>query len=462
MPVLLSLLLAQDAPEETALDDALEAEEVVEEEPEPEPLVVEYGFIDTTLDNGMQVSILSDPDLPIVATQIWVQVGSAHETNNELGFAHLFEHLMFGDTSTYGKEDYARHHTTNGGYENAYTMFDNTVYISNIGPDAHDEVLHYEADRFTNLVLSQDNLDNEIKIVTEELRMRTENNPFARLLGPALKSLFGDHPYGHSPAGTKEDLANADLELVQKFYAGYYRPANLHLVIAGPVHGESTLAKVEEQFGGITGDALSPPEVPELRSIDFAERIEMTEDIPPIKVAALFYVGPTQRSEDWTAWEVMTQMLAGGQLDHFREELVTERGKAVEAGAIYEELEAGSILAFGSVSLPIRRKEKAIKLLHDSVDALSEGAWLSEASLETARRRLLRSELERSYYADRMADAIGLAHAWRGDASLALEGSEEALRAVDLDDIKQVWDTYVVQGTPVELFIKKGDAQEVN
>jgi len=141
---------------------------------------------------------------------------------------------------------------------------------------------------------------------------------------------------------------------------------------------------------------------------------------------------------------------------------VTDRGKAVEAGTIYEELEAGAILAFGSVSLPIRRKEKAIKLLHDSVEALNDGPWLTTDSLETARRRLLRSELERSYYADRMADAIGLAHAWRGDASLALEGSEEALRAVDLDDVKQVWDVYVVQGTPVELFIKKGAAQDVD
>ena len=425
------------------------------------PLVVEKGFISHTLDNGLHVSILSDPELAIVATQVWVQVGSAHETDNEAGFAHLFEHLMCGATSSHGKEDYARHHTVNGGYENAYTMFDNTVYISNISADAHDEVLHYESDRLTNLVLSQDNLDNEIKIVTEELRLRTENNPFARLLGPALAGLFGDHPYGHSPAGTKEDLANADLELVQKFYAGYYRPENVHLVIVGPVHGPSTLAKVEAAFGPIEGDALTPPEVPTLRDIEYTDRVELTEDIPPIKVAGLYYPGPTKRSEDWYAWELMTEMLAGGELDHFREELVGRRGKAMEAVTITEELEAGAILAFGSVSLPFRRKAKAIKLLHESVEALGEGEWLGEASLETARRRLLRAELERSYYAERLADDVGMAYAWQGDDTLAVDGATEALQAVTLEQVKAVWSTYVAEATPVEVFIQKGDAAEV-
>ena len=455
---LLSLLLAQAPPVDVAPHEGPDGD--VEVLPEPPP-VVEKGFWSETLDNGMHVSILADPDLPIVATQVWIQVGSAHEADSELGFAHLFEHLMFGDTSTHGKEDYARHHTVNGGYENAYTMFDNTVYISNIGPDAHDEVLHYESDRLQNLVLSQENLDNEIKIVTEELRLRTENNPFARLLGPALSGIFGEHPYAHSPAGTKEDLANADLELVQKFYAGYYRPENVHLVIVGPVHGPSTMQKVKEQFGGIEGEALTPPEVPSLTAVAYPDRVELTEDIPPIKVAGLFYVGPTMRSADWYPWKLMTEMLAGGELDHFREALVTDRGKAVEAVTITEELEAGAILAFGSISLPIRRKEKAISLLHETVDALGEGDWLSEESLATARRRMLRAELERTWFAERLADDIGLAYAWQGDDRLALEGSAEAIRAVTLEQVREAWNTWIAEATPVEVFIKKGATQDV-
>lgn len=458
-----------------ALADDPPADEWVDEDPasvEPaapaHPLTVESLADGVTLasgdlESGLHVSILSDPRMPVVATQMWVQVGSAHETASEAGFAHLFEHLMFGVTENYGKEDYSRHHTSHGGSENAYTAFDNTVYISEIGPSWHDQVLVFEADRVSNLVLDQDNLDNEKKIVTEELRLRMENNPVARLISPALKALFGDHPYGHTPAGTKEDLANADLELVKKFYEGYYHPANMHLVVVGPVDAEATAARVTELFGVSEKERLVPPEIPMLSDWDFpSERVVLTEDLPPIKVAAMLYVGPTRDSEDYWAYRLMTEMLAGGELDRFREELVTERGKAVEAVTVAEELRSGSILAFASISLPFRFENRAFKLLGQSRDAVGEGEWMSEEVLATAKRRLLRQELERSYYAASQADALGQAYAWQGDEHLALGGAAEAIDAVTLDQVRAAWDTYVTQGEPVELFVKKGKPQEVD
>ncbi len=437
---------------------AQEPDPAPEPTPEPAPAVVEPGFLSASLHSGLKVSILSDPDMPVVATQMWVQVGSAHETDSEKGFAHLFEHLMFGETASHDKEAYSRHHTINGGSENAYTSFDNTVYISEIGPTVHEQVLAFESDRMVNLILDADNLANEQKIVTEELRLRTENNPAARLLGPALAALFGEHPYGHSPAGTREDIAAADLALVQKFYAGYYHPANMHLVIAGPVSGPETLARVQELFGPVDKERLVPPEVPDLSTWTFPERITLKEDLPPIKIAAQVWFGPTRRDADYWAYRVMTEMLAGGELDRFREELVTRRGKAIEAFTIAEELRAGGILAFGSLNLPFRMKGRAFKHIDQSIEALNEGAWMSEANLETVRRRMLRDELGRRYYAASMADAIGQAYAWQGDDALALEGASEAIDAVTLEQVRAAWQRYVIDASPVELFIKKGKA----
>jgi zinc protease len=437
---------------------AQEPDPAPEPTPEPAPAVVEPGFLSASLHSGLKVSILSDPDMPVVATQMWAQVGSAHETDSEKGFAHLFEHLMFGETASHDKEAYSRHHTINGGSENAYTSFDNTVYISEIGPTVHEQVLAFESDRMVNLILDADNLANEQKIVTEELRLRTENNPAARLLGPALAALFGEHPYGHSPAGTREDIAAADLALVQKFYAGYYHPANMHLVIAGPVSGPETLARVQELFGPVDKERLVPPEVPDLSTWTFPERITLKEDLPPIKIAAQVWFGPTRRDADYWAYRVMTEMLAGGELDRFREELVTRRGKAIEAFTIAEELRAGGILAFGSLNLPFRMKGRAFKHIDQSIEALNEGAWMSEANLETVRRRMLRDELGRRYYAASMADAIGQAYAWQGDDALALEGASEAIDAVTLEQVRAAWQRYVIDASPVELFIKKGKA----
>lgn len=452
MSSLIPLLMAGTAlAQEPPAEDGLSEEAPVEEE-----IVVEAGFISETLENGLKVSILSDPELPIVATQMWVQVGSAHEADQEKGFAHLFEHLMFGETETHDKEAYARHHNANGGSENAYTAFDNTVYISEIQPAAHDAVLAFEADRMVNLVLSAENLANEQKIVTEELRLRTENNPGARLLGPALAGIFGEHPYGHSPAGTKEDIAAADLALVQKFYEGYYHPANMHLVVVGPVPGPQTLDTIRDVFGPVDKERLAPPEVPELASWDFPERVVLKEDLPPVKIAGVAYFGPTQRDADYWAYRLMTEMLAGGELDRLREELVTTQGKAVEAFTLSEELRAGGILAFASMSLPFRCKNRALKLLHRSVDTLGTGEWMSEPTLETAKRRLLRQELEQRYYAASLADAIGTAYAWQGDDRLALEGNAEAIDGVTIEQVRAAWQTYVTDAEPVEVFFKKG------
>jgi zinc protease len=461
--VILLLPALLHAQENTADPEAIVAEQANEGETAADlaPAPVEPGFISEVLPSGMKVSILSDPDQPIVATQMWVQVGSAHEANRELGFAHLFEHLMFGETATHDKEAYSRHHTIHGGSENAYTSFDNTVYISEIGPSEHEQVLAFEADRMVNLILDAENLANEQKIVTEELRMRTENNPAARLMGPALATLFGAHPYGHSPAGTKEDIAGADLELVQKFYAGYYHPANMHLVIAGPVNGPQTLATIESLFAAVDKERITPPEVADLSGWTFPEQVTLKEDLPPVKIAAQVWFGPTRRDADYWAYRVMTEMLAGGELDRFREELVTKRGKAIEAFTLAEELRAGAILSFASMSLPFRSRGKAFRLLDQTVEALSEGDWMSEESLETVRRRMLRDELGRSYYAASMADAIGQAYAWQGDDRLALEGASEAIDAVTLDQVRAAWQAHVLDAEPVELFIKKGKATEL-
>ncbi len=417
------------------------------------------GLTSSTLANGLKVSIYADPSLPLVATQMWVQVGSAHEASNEKGFAHLFEHLMFGKTTNYDKEAYSRHHTEQGGNENAYTSFDNTVYISEIRPAAHDAVLVFEADRMRNLVIDADNLENEKKIVTEELRLRTENDPSARLVGPALEAVFGAHPYGHSPAGTQEDIAAADLDLVRKFYNGYYQPGNMHLVVVGPVDAAATLARVEALFGPLGGERLTPPEVPPLSTWSLPERVALEEDLPPIKVAAQLMRGPSARDADYWAWLVLMEMMAGGELDRFREDLVGERGKAVEAFTISAELRAGTILALGSISLPWRREAKAFQYIDQSLAALDQGDWRNEEVLATARRRLLREKLQESYYAEALAGSIGQAYAWQGDDRLALGGAAAAIDAVTLAQVEAAWDQYVMAAPPSRVFVRRGKAQ---
>ena len=457
LPLPLSAWAAEPAAPAAPVTAGLPAAEA----PPAAPAPLARGMLSHTLQNGLKVTVYTDPDMPLVATQTWVGVGSAHEAPNEAGFAHLFEHLMFGETKTYPSDAYSRHHTIYGGSENAYTSFDNTVYISLIAPEAHDQVLVFEADRLQNLVLDADNLANEQRIVTEELRLRTENDPTARLIGPALKGLFGEHPYGHSPAGTRADIARADLSLVQKFYAGYYQPKNLHLVIVGPVDGEATLARAEALFGAIQKPAIEPPAVPPLRGWTFPERVELAEDLPPIKVAALVYPGPRAVDPDYAATRLLTELLAGGELDRFREALVKDRKKALEAMSVPFELKSGSVLGFASISLPWRGERAAFRHIEAALADLDGGDWLSQANLDTARRRLLRGAYAGATYAESRAEALGQAWSWQGDLAPGLDDGAAALQAVTLDEVKAVWKKSVMQAKPVKVWAHKGPAQPI-
>src|SRR6185295_7517784 len=155
------------------------------------------ALVQETLPNGLEVTILADASMPVVATQVWYHVGSANEAEGRRGLAHLFEHLMFGATANSLRGDYDRFVTGVGGEDNAFTSPDETIYVSEVPPEAADEIVRREADRMRNAALTQENLDNEKKIVTEELRRGTENDPLARLLVQAQRALLGEHPYAY-------------------------------------------------------------------------------------------------------------------------------------------------------------------------------------------------------------------------------------------------------------------------
>ena len=449
---------ASDEQQDISQDRTEEAEEISNQTSSNEP-----QFIHTALENGLRVSIYSNPNFPIVSTQTWVAVGSAQESSVEKGFAHLFEHLMFGNTTNHKKEEYNQVHIYHGGSENAYTAFDNTVYISEIPPQAHSVVLELEADRLQNLILDEEALNNEKKIVTEELRLRMENNPQSRLMGSALAGFFGEHPYSHSPAGTKEDIQNADLELCKKFYDGYYKPQNLHLIISGPVDPQATLDEVRELYGGIDNGegVLVPPDVPDFMEWEFPERLVLADDIPPMKIAAKVFILPRATHEDYYALKIMSEMLSGSATDLFREDLVTQRSKALEAfGAYIDDFAGGGMFVFASVNLPFKGKNKLFRQIQGSLDNLDNRSWLTEEGFSAAQKGLLKQEYTESWYAADISDSIGWNYARRNDASLGVRGAADEIANLTIEDIERVWETYIVQNQPIEVLFKKGKPQE--
>lgn len=411
------------------------------------------GYVSERLPNGLTVSILPDPDMPRVATQIWVRVGSANEDDQTRGFAHLFEHLMFGGTTQHPKRALWDAHERHGGDVNAYTSFDETVYISAIPPVGHAEVLAIEADRMTQLALSEDNLANEKRIVTEELRTSLENDPISRLFSEALGKIFGAHPYSLTPLGTQQDIAAATLDYAREFYARWYRPDNAHLVVVGPVDAQATLARIRETFGALPAGSLPPSDVPAVTDLAFPERIALKEDIPPVEVAALGFPLPPATHPDAAALRVALQLLGGGGVDPFEDEMVRVRKQAIVAGTETLTARRGGLLAFYAANLPYRREQTAFRHLEEARGSLASFQWLDAERLAAAKRALRVADLRRSYSAEAMASAIGRAAWWEGDEMRAFD-SAARIEAVTEDDVRRVLRAWVFDARPVRFYVQ--------
>ncbi len=420
-------------------------------QPAPDPPDIEH-VVTATLDNGLRVSVVADPDQVLVATQVWVHFGGAHEAPDQRGFAHLFEHMMFAGTPTYDREAYARWHLVHGGSRNAYTSLDETVYVSEIAPEAHRHVLEMEADRFRNLSITEAVLERDKKIVTEELRSRRENSPMTRLQTTLRAELFGEHPYAVTPAGTAEDVADVTVDDARAFYEATYRPENLHLVVAGPVDADAVLADVRALFGDLEPGGVAPPEIPSVPEFELPATLELSEDLPPIETTAWLYPIPGPAHPDAVALELMERLLFDGEVDRFREELVERRGKAVDAGGFDLTHRRGGVIALYSIALPDRSWRRADALMAQTVAALDALTWLDEDKLEAARKALLRSELSGAYSAAALASRRGRA-AWHlGDEARA-DDRAEALRAVTVDDVARVWRTWIAQAEPTRAYV---------
>ena len=406
-----------------------------------------------TLPNGLRVSIVSDFRMPIVATQVWYRIGSANEEPGARGFAHLFEHLMFGGTPSHPRRAVWDHHERFGGEVNAYTSFDETVYVSEVTPAGHEGVIELEADRMVNLSLTEENLENEKRIVAEELRFGTENDPIGRLFTVALQRLLGEHPYAVTPVGTREDVAAATLDHAREFYRRHYRPGNAHLVVVGPVDAPTTLDRVRAAFGPLPADGETPPDLPEVLGWTSPDLVELRGDLPPLEVALTLFPLPAPAREDRATIEVLQEILARSATDPFEDELVRRRGRALLAGTETLTAQRGGLIAFYAASLPYRRRGTAFRHLEEGRQALGRFDWLDEGRLAAAKRRLDREDDRRSYRAASVADAIGRAAWWEGNELRAFDRGER-LGAVTVEAVREAYRKYVLEATPVRLYVR--------
>ena len=178
-----------------------------------------YDFREIELDNGMKVISLEDFSCPIVAVQVWYHVGSKNEEPGRQGFAHMFEHMMFRGTDRLNETDHFDNIRRVGGNTNAYTAFDQTVYVEELPANQLEMVLWLEAERMAFLKIDEKGFRTERKVVEEEVR-QGHNSPYGRVPERALAEIYGDELYGWTPGGQIEHLRS-----VRKPFSSIFRKA---------------------------------------------------------------------------------------------------------------------------------------------------------------------------------------------------------------------------------------------
>ena len=378
-----------------------------------------------TLSNGLEVVVIPDHRAPVVTHMIWYKVGSADETPGRSGLAHFLEHLMFKGTAKNPSGRFSQVVATIGGQENAFTAADYTGYFQRVPRDKLKEMMEFEADRMTGLVLADEEVRPELKVVLEEQNMRVANNPAARLGEQMDAALYLNHPYGRPVIGWRQEIEQLDREGALEFYRRFYTPNNAILVVAGDVNADQIHALAEETYGKVPRVADVKPRVRPQEPVQEAARTVTLAD-PRVTQPSItrYYLVPsstTARSGESEALDILTHILGRGSNSRLYQTLVVDKGIAVNAGASYDgtAVDATRMSVYGTpkpgVTLP--QLEAAI----DAVLAEISTNGITEQELERSKSRMIADAV----YAN---DSQRMMAQWYG-ASLATGATVEQVRA---------------------------------
>jgi len=285
-------------------------------------------FTDERLSNGLRYIIAEDHLAPVVAVNLWYNVGSKNEVAGKTGFAHLFEHVMFQGSAHVGKAEHIALVQAAGGTMNGTTWLDRTNYFETMPSHQLELALWLEADRMGTLTeaLSQENLDNQREVVKNEKRWSYDNRPYGTWNEKLQAHLYPpEHPYHHPTIGSMADLDAASVDDVKAFFRTYYAPNNAVISIVGDVDPADARRWIERYFGSSPAD----PSIPRLGDLGLPpilgeERRETVEDRVPLPRLYFGFRAPPFGDPRLDALEVAAQILAGGKGSRLHRRLVRD------------------------------------------------------------------------------------------------------------------------------------------
>ena len=302
-----------------------------------------------TLGNGMTVIVKEDHRSPVAVSMVWYRAGSMDEVSGTTGVAHMLEHMMFKGTQKVPVGEFSRAIARAGGRDNAFTSRDYTAYYQQLHKSKLSLALELEADRMVNLSFSGNEFANELKVVMEERRSRTDDNSRSQLHEQLMASVYMTHPYRSPVIGWMNDLQNMQLGDARGWYEKWYAPNNATLVVAGDVVPEEVFLLAEKFFGSIPARAL-PERKPQIEPRQFGIK-RITVKVPAESAyLVMVYHAPGLRDaeNDWEPYAlfVLNGILDGNDASRLNRELVRNARVANAANSSYDFINRGPELFF--------------------------------------------------------------------------------------------------------------------
>jgi zinc protease len=393
------------------------------------------------LGNGLKVMLLEDHAAPVISLQTWFGVGSRHEKLGKTGIAHLFEHLMFGETEDMAHGAFDRTLEEAGAETNAATFLDWTYYHMNLPKDALELGMKLEAGRIAKLVLRDPQVSSEKEVVANERRQRVDDDVDGAVNEILYKEAFKEHGYGWPTIGWMVDIQNFSTDDCTAFYKTYYAPNNATLVVVGDAEARQVLELAQRFYGHLAPSSIPVEEVkPEPPQIE--ERRTRVEKPTPTQKVAIGYKSPALGDFDHAPLVLLNEILFGGRSSRVHRSLVQELEIATEI--------RGWIGAFRDPALYdiylSARGEHTISELVAALDKIFEEIKttpITQGELDRAKAKLELGTLQGLESVAGKAEQIGFYEVVLGDPG-ELFHKLAAYRRVTLGDLLRVARRYLV------------------
>lgn len=391
------------------------------------------SYKEKVLDNGLKVIIHEDDSTPLVAVNLLYKVGSRDEHEDRTGFAHLFEHLMFGGSEN--APDFDDPIQLAGGENNAFTNSDITNFYITIPAQNLETALWLESDRMKSLVLNKNSLEVQRKVVVEEFKETCLNKPYGDVWHHLSSLAYKKHPYKWPTIGKDlSHIQDASIEDVATFFKKYYVPNNAILVLSGKVEAKQGFDLCEKWFGDIkAGDQIAKSIIDEPIQTELRELI-LKKDVPSTAVFLSFPM-PKKNDPEYFAYDILSDILGNGRSSRLYRKLYKQKKYFSKIDAyLTGTVDPGLLIIDGRVAERVAN-DKAIESIWEELEMLKNEKVFDQefhkiknqitSTIEFGEINILNKAMNLAYYAS------------LDDTSLVNQ-QREKYDAVTQEDIKRV------------------------